>query len=339
MEEVPGRTTRQVRFRVAVILHRPPGPTWLAAGATAEGSDAGAGAGVASGFVPRYGLRQPCRALLRKSGRGAPPALLPMIASLWSHRYLIAQFTRRNLEARYRGSHLGMAWPFVTPLLMLVVYTLVFSVIFKARWGPDPTNHLQFAFMVFAGLIAFGVFSESVTSAPGLIVSNPNFVKKVRFPLEILPVSSVLAASTHSCFSLLVLLVAQGALEQRLPWSLLLLPVVYVPLVLLALGLSWFLASLGVFTRDVGQVVGVVVQMLFFLTPIFYPASAVPERLAPLLLANPLATIVTAFRQVVLIGVVPDWRAFGVVSIASAILAAAGYRWFVRSKSAFADVM
>lgn len=263
-----------------------------------------------------------------------------MLAHLWRYRGLIRQFTTRLLQQRYRGSYLGMLWPLLTPLFMLAVYTFVFAVVFRARWTGAPTDsRTDFALMLFAGLMAFNVFGESATAAPSLVVSNPNYVRKVVFPLEVLPVSQVLAAIVHSLFGLAVLVAAQALLTHRVSPTLWALPIVYVPLTLFTLGVAWFLSSLGVFVRDVGQIIGVAVQMLFFLTPIFYPAEAVPASLRPWLAANPLAFVVDWARRTILLGSLPPLVEWVVVTVCTAAVCWLGYVWFMKSKPAFADVL
>ncbi len=265
---------------------------------------------------------------------------LKMGQHLWRQRDLIAQFTKRQVLQRYKGSYLGLLWSFVTPLAMLLIYTFVFSVIFQSRWeGAVSDNHAEFALMLFAGLIAFNIFSESILMAPGLIVGNANYVKKVVFPLEILPVTNLGSSLIHSLFSLTILISGMIFFLGRLPWTIIFLPLIYLPLILLCLGVSWFLASLGVFVRDIGHLLGLVVQMLFFLTPIFYPMTAVPEKFRFLIYLNPLAFIVNHFRRVILIGQIPDWREFLLVTLAAFIVCMLGYIWFMKSKHAFADVV
>lgn len=266
---------------------------------------------------------------------------IKMGQNLWAQRELIWQFTKREVQSRYKGSALGLVWSLVTPLLMLTIYTFVFSIIFKARWGNELSDSSQggFALTLFTGLIAFGVFSECLTRAPGLIISNPNYVKKVVFPLEILPVSVLGSILINSWFSLLILLVAALIFQGFIPWTLLFLPLMYLPLVLLCLGLSWFLASLGVFVRDVGQLIGVAVQILFFMTPIFYPISALPANLQFILYLNPLTFIVNHFRRVILWGQMPDWGEWVIVTVATGVICLLGYIWFMKSKKTFADVV
>ncbi len=263
-----------------------------------------------------------------------------MAQNLWSHRELISQFTRREVLQRYRGSYLGLLWSFATPLALLLVYTFVFSVIFKARWpGMETGSHAEFAVALFAGLIVFNVFSETVLAAPRLIVNNPNYVKKVVFPLEILVVSTLGAALIHSLFSLIILLASEVVVLGGIPWTIIFLPLIYAPLLLLCLGLGWFFASLGVFIRDIHHLLGVVVQMLFFLTPIFYPLEAIPWPYRYAIYLNPLTFIVNHFRRVALFGQLPDWSEFLVMLLLTAGLCLVGYIWFMKSKKTFADVV
>jgi lipopolysaccharide transport system permease protein len=264
-----------------------------------------------------------------------------IVQNLWAHRELIGQFTKREVQGRYKGSSLGLFWSFINPLLMIAIYTFVFSVIFKGRWGNDLSygSRLGFALTLYTGLIAFGVFSECLVRAPGLIISHPNYVKKVVFPLEILPVSVLGSALINSLFSLAILLLAVLVFQQPIRWTLIFLPLMYLPLMLLCLGLSWFLASLSVFIRDVGQLNGFVVQVLFFLTPILYPISAVPAGLQFILYLNPLTFIVNHFRRVILWGQMPDWGEFLGVTVGTFVVCILGYIWFMKSKKTFADVV
>jgi lipopolysaccharide transport system permease protein len=265
---------------------------------------------------------------------------LAILRNLWHHRDLIQQMTRREVGQRYRGSYLGVLWSFITPLVMLLIYTFVFSVIFKARWRVEvETPPAEFALTLFAGLAAFNVFSEVVSRAPTLIVSVPNYVKKVVFPLEILPVVVLGSALVNSLISVGLLLVGALLFLGTVSATVLLLPLVYVPLIFLCLGLGWFLASLGVYIRDVGQGIGLTVQMLFFLSPVFFPPSAAPEFLRPVFYLNPLTVILTGFRETLLWGQVLDWLPWAVWTTLTALLAVAGYAWFIRTKKGFADVL
>ncbi len=264
-----------------------------------------------------------------------------MARSLWQHRELITRLIGQEVVQRYRGSYLGIVWSLITPILMLAVYAFVFSVVFQARWGAlGGSPHTgQFALTLFAGLIPFGVFSEVVNRAPSLILAVPNYVKKVVFPLEILPVVALGSAVVHSLISAAILLAGSLLLLGAVSPTVLLLPLAYLPLILLTLGVSWFLASLGVYVRDIGHAIGVVVQVLFFLSPIFYPVSAVPERFRPVLYANPLTEIIAGFRRTALWGEALAWGPWSVLVLGTAAAALVGYAWFMQTRKGFADVM
>lgn len=263
-----------------------------------------------------------------------------MFASLWRNRHLILQMTKREVIGRYRGSIMGLAWSFFNPLFMLGVYTFVFSVVFKARWGvEDKGGRLGFAMALFVGMIVHGLFAECVNRAPGLILSNVNYVKRVVFPLEILPWVAMGSAVFHAAVSLCVLMAASFLLTLSLPWTLILFPLVALPLVFATMGLAWFLAACGVYLRDIAQVTGFITTVLLFLSPVFYPASALPEDFRVLLFINPLTFIIEEARKVLLWGNPPDWQGLALYTTASLTIAWAGFWWFQRTRHGFADVL
>ena len=268
------------------------------------------------------------------------PTPAAMFTSLWMNRHLIWQMTRRDIVARYRGSIIGLAWSFITPLLMLVVYTFVFSVVFKARWGVDANeSRAEFAIILFAGLIVFGLFSEVVNRAPRQIVSNANYVKRVVFPLEILSWVSLGSVLFHTLISLGVLLLVQLILTRSLPWTVLLFPLVLLPLIFASLGVAWFLAALGVYMRDIGQITTVFTTMLMFVSAIFYPVSALPAGYQSLLRLNPLVIIISESRKVLIFGTMPDWLWLGIALAMGLVIAFAGFWWFQKTRKGFADVL
>jgi lipopolysaccharide transport system permease protein len=262
------------------------------------------------------------------------PYFLPL-----RQRTLIWQFARRNVLARYRGSLLGLGWSFLTPLLMLAVYTFVFRVVFKARWPAGGADDFEFALQVYAGLIVFNLFAEVVSRAPRMVLEQPNLVTKVVFPLEILPWVAVLDGLFHVALNLVALLGAASIARGGLPLSILALPLVLAPFVPLLLGLGWFLASLGVFIRDVGQITSLAVSLLMFLSPVFYPVSSLPERWQPWLRANPLTPVIEQLRRVALEGAWPDWQQLALHLAVSCAIAWAGARWFAVTRKGFADVI
>jgi lipopolysaccharide transport system permease protein len=263
-----------------------------------------------------------------------------MASSLWCNRQLISRLSRREVVGRYQGSIIGILWSFLNPLFMLVVYTFVFSVVFKARWGVgEDETKFQFAVVLFAGLIVHGLFSEVLNRAPNLVLSNVNYVKKVLFPLEILPGIAMGAALFHSTISLTVLLAASVLFNGYLPWTAILIPLVLFPLVILTLGLAWMLASLGVFLRDVGQTINIITLVLLFLSPIFYPLTALPIEFQPLIMVNPLTFIIEQTRDVLIWGHLPNWIGLGIYTMLAIGVAWSGFAWFQKTRKGFADVL
>ena len=271
----------------------------------------------------------------------AQPTSLPALArSLWRNRLLVVQMSKREVVGRYKGSVMGLVWSFLNPVLMLAVYTIVFSIVFRSRWGAgEEESRLQFAVILFVGMIVHGLFAEVLNRAPDVILSNVNYVKKVVFPLEILPVVILAAALFHGMASLIVLLVAFLAFNGYLPWTVLLTPLVLLPLVVLTLGLAWIVASLGVFLRDIGQTVGIITTVMLFLSPVFFPITALPEQFRPLILANPLTFIIQQAREVLIWGRLPDWLGLGAYLVVATAVAWAGYAWFQSTRKGFADVL
>lgn len=259
--------------------------------------------------------------------------------SLWHHRELTKAFVKRDILGRYKGSILGIFWSFFHPLFMLAVYTFVFSIVFQARWGSSDGSRGEFALVLFAGLIVFNFFSECINRAPTLILSNTNYVKKVIFPLEILPWVVVGSALFHGLISLIVWFIGYIILFGTPQPTAILLPVVALPLVLLTLGLSWFLASLGVYLRDISQVVMILTTVLMFLSPIFYPASAIPDSAQPVLLVNPIAPALEHVRGVLMWGELPNFQNWLYYLVGNAIVAWLGFVWFQKTRKGFADVL
>lgn len=264
---------------------------------------------------------------------------MEMISSLWRNRNLGLALVKREVIGRYRGSALGLLWSFLTPVLMLIVYTFIFSVVFKTKWGGGTGSKAEFALILFAGLLVFNFFSECIGRAPNLIIANGNYVKKVIFPLEILPFVSIGAALFHTFVSFLVWLIFYLLFLGKLHFTLLLFPIALLPLVLMALGISWFLASLGVYIRDVGQVIGVFITMLMFLSPIFYPVSALPEKFQLVMHLNPLTSVIEQVREILISETVPNIGWFLANLLISAIFTCLGFMWFQKTRKGFADVL
>lgn len=258
-----------------------------------------------------------------------------------SHRQLIWQFARREVLGRYRGSILGVGWSFVTPLLMLGVYTFVFVGVFKARWpGAEQAGGLEFAIQIFTGLMVFNLFAEVANRAPRLILEQPNLVKKVVFPLEVLPWVSVIAGLFHLLLSVLVLVLVVGFVrEGGLSVTVLALPLVLVPFLVFLLGLCWLLSALGVFVRDVGQVMGFVVNLALFLSPVFYSLKSLAPGMQRVMYFNPLTQVIENTRAILLHGVWPQWGTWALYLAVASLFAMLAAYFFQVTRKGFADVL
>lgn len=262
-----------------------------------------------------------------------------MVRSTLAHRELIWAMTKREVVGRYRGSVLGILWSFFNPVLMLSVYTFVFSVVFKARWNGATESKSEFAIVLFAGMIVYSLFAETINRAPALIVSNVNYVKKVVFPLEILPLVALGSALFHTAVSTLVWMLFYGAIHGSLHWTSVFFPLILLPLVMFTLGLSWFLASLGVYLRDVAQTVSIFTSIMMFLSPVFFSIASVPESIRPFMNANPLTFIIEQGRDVLIWGNTPAWPAYILFSLAGITTAWLGFAWFQKTRKGFSDVL
>jgi lipopolysaccharide transport system permease protein len=264
------------------------------------------------------------------------PRLIP-------HRDLLLQITRRDIASRYRGSALGMVWTFLTPLLMLAVYTFVFGVVFKARFASgdsaaDETT-ASFALTIFCGLMIHSMFAECISRAPAIILAHTSYVKKVVFPLEILPVMVLGSACFHFIMSAGVLLLGLLLTKGSLPATAWLFPFTILPLLPLLLGINWILASLGVYLRDIGQMSGLLSMVLMYLSPIFYPVEALPEAFRPFMYLNPLTHIIEAARATLIFGQLPHFGILTAYGIGGCIVAMVGGWWFQQTRRGFADIM
>jgi lipopolysaccharide transport system permease protein len=263
-----------------------------------------------------------------------------VFVSLWRNRSLVWQLTKRDVIGRYRGSVMGLLWSFFNPILMLVVYTFVFGVVFRARWGlGDDASTAKFAVVLFSGLVTYNLFSECVNRAPRLVLENVNYVKKVVFPLEIMPWIAMGATLFHAGISVGVLIGFGAVVLGTVPWTVVLLPIVWFPFVLLTMGVCWFLAATGVFMRDVGHVVGVLTTAMLFLSPIFYPIDALPPVYRSWIQINPLTFVLEQVRGVMIFGRPPHWLGLALYWVASAAVASLGFAWFQKTRRGFADVL
>lgn len=267
-------------------------------------------------------------------------SLISQIKNISNYKSLISQFTRREISSRYKGSYLGAVWSFITPLIMLIIYTFVFSVVFQAKWGTgENTSKVEFALLLLAGLLVFNIFSEVVSKSPYLITSNPNYVKKVVFPLGILPIVTLGSALFQAIISYVILVLSLFVLMGIFNWTALLFPLVIIPLVLFTLGISWFVSSLGVYIRDIGQLVNLALPALMFMSPIFYPVTVIPEEFRFVYSINPITYVVEDARRTIIWGQLPhwDWIIYG--TIIGGIVAVLGYTWFKKTRKGFADVL
>ncbi|MBV6304444.1 ABC transporter permease [Candidimonas humi] len=262
-----------------------------------------------------------------------------MLESLIKNRRLILALTKREVIGRYRGSALGILWSLFNPIFMLAVYTFVFSIVFRAKWGGGNQTQTEFALVLFAGLIVFNLFAECFNRAPTLIISNANYVKKVVFPLEVLPWVALGSSLFHALVSVVVWLLFYIFVVGIPHWTVLLTPLVLVPMILFTVGVSWLLASLGVYLRDVGQIVGILTTVLMFVSPIFFPISALPAKLQPLLSLNPLASPIAQIRDVLYWGVIPNPMHYVAYLVGAAVIACLGFAWFQKTRKGFADVL
>lgn len=262
-----------------------------------------------------------------------------LTGSLWRNRGLVKSMVVREVVGRYRGSFFGILWSFFNPVFMLLVYTFVFSVIFKARWNAGSDSKTEFALVLFAGLLVFNLFAECIGRAPNLILSNVNYVKKVVFPLDVLPWISLGSALFHTAISILVWLIAYVILFGTPHATIIWLPFVLLPSVLFIMGLSWALASLGVYLRDVSQFIGIFITTLMFLSPIFYPATALPEAYRHWLYLNPMTPAIEMARDVMFWGKQPDWALWLIYTVSAAAIAWLGFAWFQKTRKGFADVL
>lgn len=263
-----------------------------------------------------------------------------MVFNLFSKRDLISKFTWRDVLGRYKGTYLGMIWSLLNPLMTLAVYTFVFGVILKAKFVSGSSGgYGAYALVLFTGIIVFNVFSVCISRAPLLIADKPNYVKRVVFPLEILPVAALGSSLISAGLGFIVLLPALVIFSSKISTTIHMFPFILLPLCALTLGIGWFLASFGVYIRDVEQVVTVLLQLLFFMSPVIYPLSAVPERFQLLARINPLTTILENARRTLVWGQSLEWRWWAVATVVSLLVMQFGYMWFMRTKRTFADVI
>lgn len=267
------------------------------------------------------------------------PVLTRPLATAWRHRSLIRELACREIAGRYRGASLGVFWSLISPFLLLMIYTFAFGTVMGGRWPEPQAGDTHFSVVLFAGLIPYFVLSECMVRAPELVVGNPAFVKRVVFPLEILPWPMLLSALFHCFMNTLVFVVLRGVMDGAFDWTIILLPWVILPLAIFALGLSWILAALAVYLRDVQQIVGMASMAILFLSSVMIPTATVPEKYRTVFLLNPVSFIADQARAVMIWGQMPDWRGLLFYALAALVFMFLGHAWFVKTKRGFADVL
>jgi lipopolysaccharide transport system permease protein len=268
-------------------------------------------------------------------------SLRGIASDLLLNKDLIFASTKREVLLRYRGSFFGVFWSFFNPILMLCIYTFVFNEVFKAKWGGSSleSSRIEFALLLFAGIIIFNFFSECLSKSPYQIVSNQNYVKKVVYPIEIISMVGVLSAAYQMLLNLLIWVIFYFVFIGWPHLTILYVPVILIPLFLGVLGISWFFSSLGVFLRDINQIVGVITTVSMFLSPIFFPADAVPENIRFLIYFNPLTIFIEELRNVIYWGGIPGLFNIFIMWAGGIIIFSLGYYWFQKTRKGFADVL
>lgn len=252
---------------------------------------------------------------------------------------LIRASVRREIVGRYKGSFLGLFWSLVNPLLMLFVYTFVFGNVFGSKWAVGNASQSEFALILFSGLMIFNLYAECTNRAAGLIVGNPNFVKKVVYPLDLLPLISFFSALYHMAVSLIIWVIVYILLFGQPKTTIFLLPMILVPFGIFIMGISWILASIGVYLRDVSQIIGVVNSALLFISPVFFPSSSIPDKYKFIVNINPLASVIENCRDLMYWGTVPDLTGMLYQWIFASIVGLVGYWWFQKTRMGFSDVI
>tara|TARA_Y100001934_G_scaffold50856_1_gene62071 strand:+ start:229 stop:1074 length:846 start_codon:yes stop_codon:yes gene_type:complete len=267
----------------------------------------------------------------------ADPLYIP--GSIVEHRFVIGQLAKRAILGRYRGTVLGLLWSLVTPLLLLAVYTFVFGTILQVRWVSQSGGNAEFAAILFSGMLVHGILAECLTQASTLIVANPQYVKKVVFPLEALPWVTVISAFFQGVISTGILLAYLFFVQGGIPWTAVLFPIPLFVLAFVCIAAGWLISATAVYLKDIAQMMGLLSTVLFFMAPILYPKTALPVEFQNLLYLNPLTYIIEQFRAVVLWGELPNWNGLALYGIASVAVAWMSLAWFQKTRKGFADVL
>lgn len=281
----------------------------------------------------------PARRVTKAGGVGLLGFLVRPIGEIVAYRSLLFELTKREILGRYRGASFGLFWSLASPFLLLCIYAFAFGTVMGGKWSQIESGTASFAVVLFSGLIVHGFFAECFNRAPMLIVGNATFVKRVVFPLQILPWPVIVSALFHASMNTIVFLLLRFAMDGQFAWTIVLLPVVLAPLVILTAGVSWFMASFGVYFRDVIQVTGVVSMALLFLSSAMIPTEAAPAAYRWIFEWNPLSFIIDQAREVMLWGRFPDWVGLCEYLVCALLVAYAGRAWFAITRRGFADVL
>ena len=262
-----------------------------------------------------------------------------MIRKLRDNKYLISQLVKKSIKKRYQGSVFGMLWTWIVPILMLTVYTFVFSVVFQARWGENEIDKFQFALMMFCGLSVFNIISDVMSRATVLIASNSNYVKKVIFPLELLPFVETCTALFFCIINLIILVLARLVLYSKISPFVPLVILAIVPVFLFAFGMGLLLSSISVYLKDIGSIISVIIMILMYMSPVFFSLSSVPEDFQIVCTVNPITYMIENMRNILLYDRPLDICYYALSLVAASIVYVIGYTVFKKAKGGFADVV
>lgn len=288
--------------------------------------------------LKRWRIADRATVRVRRFLRGLQRAFTLPFISIWRNRNLIRTLVRRDVMGRYTGSFGGAFWTILNPLLLMLTYFFVFGVVMRTRFGND-TSKTAFALYFLAGMLPWIAFSEAIGRSPSVMLEHRNFIKKLVFPVETLPVNIVASGLVTEFFGLLMYAAALLVIRGQLSLSLIFLPAVLIPQILFTVGLAWFLSALGAFVKDLGQIIGYLLTILMFLTPIFYPETALPPFAADVIRANPIYVLVRAYRAILLESRAPDWAALAWFTLLALAVFIAGHAWFYKLRKSFADLI
>ncbi len=294
----------------------------------------------AGGRSRLLGVRVATRRTLRRDRilRSIGRAFVYPFLTLWRNRSLIRTMVRRDILGRYRGSFAGIFWTVINPLLLMLTYFFVFGVVLRTRFGADQSRS-AFALYFLAGMLPWLAFSEAAGRSALVIWEHRNFVKKLVFAVETLPVNVVVAGLVSEFFAIVLfcgfLLLTRGGIPPTILW----LPLLIIPQILFTAGVSWFLAALGVFLRDLGQVIGFLLTLWFFLTPICYPESSLPQSLVSLFAKNPIYVLVRGYRAILLEQHAPEFASLWKFWLLAAAAFVLGHAWFYKLRKSFPDIV